>query len=230
MNRRGSAMTGGAESSASRGGRARSTRLPAGPAARAGRTGRARPNGPGCWRSTRRDRADAQRVPGVLPRRRRAGPAAVLRHVPAGPVPRLAARNPRARPHPGATGRPGVPGGQYACVTVIVMFVQEFARLVNALFSALSTLSRHRVFTATHSPTYRHFSLVRLPGGRVLVALGLVDVVGHRDQRAGVAEVVGEGLPLRRWSSSGRRSPTPRRAGPCGRCRGRTGRSRYAPS
>src|SRR5215217_9425256 len=34
------------------------------------------------------------------------------------------------------------------------------------------------------------------PGGRVLVALGLVDVVGDRDQGAVVPQVVGEGAAL----------------------------------
>jgi hypothetical protein len=45
---------------------------------------------------------------------------------------------------------------QMALVTVRVMFWQPAARLVRADFSAVSTVSRQRSLTATHSPTYRH--------------------------------------------------------------------------
>src|SRR5699024_10538431 len=56
--------------------------------------------------------------------------------------------------------------------------------------SAGSMDSCHRIFTATHSDTYRHV-LLRQPIGRILVRLGPVHAVGDRHQGARVGRVVG---------------------------------------
>ena len=65
--------------------------------------------------------------------------------------PTPAPRRPHPGPHPGP--HPALPGPHQAGVTVIVTLGQPAARLARRAFSALSTLSRQRVLSATHSPT-----------------------------------------------------------------------------